>query len=58
MDADWKAQRNAEDFIVITRKSKGKTDLFVIITLKKYMEKYFDIFAQAIYARGDSFKHS
>jgi len=52
-----KTQRSAEDFIVITRKSKEKTDLFVIITRKKYMEKYFDVFAQAIYDRGDSFKH-
>lgn len=52
-----KAQRGAKDFIVITRKSKEKTDLFVIVTRKKYMEKYFDIFAQAIYDRGDSFKH-
>jgi hypothetical protein len=27
-----KTQMDAEDFIVITRKSKGKTDLFVIVT--------------------------
>jgi hypothetical protein len=46
---------DAEDFIVITRKSKGKTGLFVIVTRKNI--KYFDIFAQAIYDRGDSFKH-
>jgi hypothetical protein len=36
------AQMDAEDFIVITRKSKGKTDLFVIVTRKKYkVFRYF-----------------
>jgi hypothetical protein len=45
IDADIRrleAQMDAEDFIVITRKSKGKTGLFVIVTRKKYkVFRYF-----------------